>query len=187
MRALAGPASGCRYIFRHFFCVANSPSACSPRPILTASFSSATACIYSIRLPGPLHVALHQPGQHSGGLLSVEASPSFIKINDSPSRSTPLSSTSMKTAMATATPKLAPSKSVHSSQDLYIPSSRGRVRPSHRRNPLRGSGVPNIDLVLQGQNAVWAWTGANSVVYVNNAAGLCLAVVDGERIREPPW
>ncbi|KAL1559682.1 GLC7-interacting protein 2 [Salvia divinorum] len=41
-----------------------------------------------------------------------------------------------------------------------------------------GPGVPNIDLVLQGQNAVWTWTGSNSMVYVNDDV-LCLAVVDG--------
>lgn len=40
-----------------------------------------------------------------------------------------------------------------------------------------GPAVPNIDLVLQGQNAVWTWTGANSMVYVNDRV-LCLAVVD---------
>ncbi|XP_047944037.1 probable aspartic proteinase GIP2 isoform X1 [Salvia hispanica] len=41
-----------------------------------------------------------------------------------------------------------------------------------------GPGVPNIDLVLQGENAVWTWTGSNSMVYVNDDV-LCLAVVDG--------
>ncbi|XP_057780553.1 probable aspartic proteinase GIP2 [Salvia miltiorrhiza] len=41
-----------------------------------------------------------------------------------------------------------------------------------------GPGVPNIDLVLQGQNAVWTWTGSNSMVSVNDDV-LCLAVVNG--------
>lgn len=41
-----------------------------------------------------------------------------------------------------------------------------------------GPGVPNIDLVLQGQNAVWTFTGSNSMVYVNDEV-LCLGFLDG--------
>ncbi|XP_073051783.1 probable aspartic proteinase GIP2 [Primulina eburnea] len=40
-----------------------------------------------------------------------------------------------------------------------------------------GPTVPYIDLVLQGQNAVWTITGSNSMVYINDV--LCLTFLDG--------
>ncbi|KZV43088.1 basic 7S globulin [Dorcoceras hygrometricum] len=40
-----------------------------------------------------------------------------------------------------------------------------------------GPNVPYIDLVLQGQNAVWTITGSNSMVYINDV--LCLTFLDG--------
>lgn len=41
-----------------------------------------------------------------------------------------------------------------------------------------GPAVPYIDLVLQGQNAVWTITGSNSMVFVNDNV-LCLGFLDG--------
>ncbi|KAL3849854.1 hypothetical protein ACJIZ3_011736 [Penstemon smallii] len=41
-----------------------------------------------------------------------------------------------------------------------------------------GPSVPFIDLVLQGQNAVWTITGSNSMVQVKNNV-LCLGFLDG--------
>jgi hypothetical protein len=41
-----------------------------------------------------------------------------------------------------------------------------------------GPGVPNIDLVLQGKNAVWSIFGANSMVWVKDDVS-CLGFVDG--------
>ncbi|XP_073145099.1 probable aspartic proteinase GIP2 [Henckelia pumila] len=41
-----------------------------------------------------------------------------------------------------------------------------------------GPSVPDINLVLQGENAVWTITGSNSMVYINDNV-LCLTFVDG--------
>ncbi|KZV20784.1 basic 7S globulin [Dorcoceras hygrometricum] len=41
-----------------------------------------------------------------------------------------------------------------------------------------GPSVPSIDLVFQGQDAVWTITGSNSMVYVNDNV-LCLGFLDG--------